>query len=79
MTQESRLREMASIRQAVEHGRKGEPWVPTHAAYTQSILAGAEALRLLPLALSGDLCHGGDCGHPDCVSARALLATEATR
>lgn len=37
-------------------------------------LAVADALRLLPLAMSGDLCRGGDCQHPDCVSVRALLA-----
>lgn len=37
-------------------------------------LAGAEALRLLPLAVAGELCRGGDCQHPDCAAVRALLA-----
>ena len=44
-----------------------------------ALAAGVEALRLLPLALAGDLCRGCDCGHPDCLSVRALLATEVTR
>lgn len=47
MTHEATLREMAAIRQAVEHGRSGEPWVSQHAAYTRSILAGADALAAL--------------------------------
>ena len=61
-----------------------------HARMADACLSGAEALRLLPLALAGDLCgcynsrlasarRRTDCAHPDCVSVRALLATEVTR
>jgi hypothetical protein len=76
MTHEETLRTLAA-----------EPW--NIAEYRRALLAGAEALRLLPLALAGDLCgcynarlasarRRKDCAHPDCVSVRALLATEVT-
>jgi hypothetical protein len=65
MTHEERLRAMAE-------------WKAAHGRYdTQSEIdacrAGAEALRLLPLALYGDLCRSKTCQHPDCVAARALM------
>lgn len=48
--------------------------------WSDACRAGADALRLLPLAMAGDLCRGGDCQHPGCESVRALLApTEPTR
>jgi len=50
-----------------------------HSEEHAACLAGAEALRLLPAALAGDLCRDGHCSHPDCVSVRALVApTETT-
>jgi len=87
MTHEARLREIAAIRQSVEHGRAGEAWVPEHAAYTVSILVGAAALRIALEGIARYTADGGcsNCGWvphtTTCMIGQfaALLATETTR
>jgi len=63
VTHEERLRAMSEVRGGVSIDDQ-----------RAACLAGAEALRLLPLALYGDLCWSKTCQHPDCVAARALMS-----